>query len=157
MKKIITSLMLLSLSKLMAQQTIIPTGINNATGTNGSTTYSIGQVDFINATGSTGSVTLGVHQPFEIVTLGTDDFPEINLVMKAFPNPTTANITLLIQNYNDENRSYQLLDVNGRMIESQKITQEETGIDLQNLAAAIYLLQISDDNKLLKTFKIIKN
>ena len=49
------------------------------------------------------------------------------------------------------------LDINGRQIQKQKITLTETPIQLENLASAIYMLQVLDKNKLLKTFKIIKN
>lgn len=155
MKKIITLLMLCCLSEVMAQQAIVSFG-GNASGIGGSTSYSVGQVAYSNFTGTNGKVTEGMQQPFEIVTLENEEFPEINLVMTAFPNPTTANITLQIQGYNDENRNYQLLDINGRIIHSKKITQTETPIFMENLASAIYLLQVSDENKLLKTFKIIK-
>ena len=150
-------MMLFCLTQLMAQQTIIPTGINTATGTNGSTTYSIGQLDFINATASNGSVTLGVQQPLEIVTLGANDFPEITLTMALYPNPTAGRVTLSISDYDSENMEYQIFDINGREIQKQKIAQKETQITLENLASAIYLLQVSDNKKILKTFKIIKN
>ena len=77
--------------------------------------------------------------------------------MTLYPNPTTTWVNLLIPGYNSENLNYQLLDMNGRIIQSQKIKQSETQIIMENLAATIYLLQVSDENKLLKTFKIIKN
>lgn len=156
MKKILSFLLLICLNQLMAQQANVSSG-GNATGTNGSTSYTVGQVAYTNQTGTNGKVTQGVQQPFEIVTLAADDFPEISLFMTAFPNPTSANITLLIPNYEDENRKYELTDLNGRIIDSQKITDEETQITLGNLASAIYLLKVSNGNKLLKTFKIIKN
>lgn len=140
----------------MAQQSVDTAG-GNASGTNGSVSYSIGQVAFSNQTGANGSVNQGVQQPIEIFTLGTDDFPEITLTMSVYPNPTTSLVNLSIQNYNGENLNYQLFDLNGRLISQQKITQIETPISLENVSNAIYLLYVSRDGKLLKTFKIIKN
>ncbi len=156
MKKIITLLLLFYFSNLIAQQATVATG-GNAFGNNGSSSYSIGQVAYTNQVGNNGKVNQGIQQPFEIFTLGTDDFPEITLEMVVFPNPTTAFVNLSIPNYTSENLKYQLFDINGRVIQNQKITQSETSISLAELANAIYLLQVSDDNKLLKTFKIIKN
>ncbi len=156
MKKIILFLLFSCLPKLMAQEATVVSG-GTAFASNGSTSYSIGQVAYSNSSGSNGSVNQGIQQPFEIFILGTDDFPEISLNMSVFPNPTTSSVNLSIQNYNVEAMTYQLFDINGRSIQSQKITQTETQIALDNLASAVYLLQISDSSKLLKTFKIIKN
>ncbi len=139
-----------------AQQANVASG-GNATGTGGSSSYSVGQVAYTNATGTNGSVNQGVQQPFEIFTLGNDDFPEITLLMTVYPNPTTSLVNLNIQNYALENLNFQLFDINGRLIQSQKITTAETQIQMENLAAAVYLLNLLDKNKLVKTFKIIKN
>lgn len=156
MKKIILTLLFFYFANGMAQQAAVASG-GNATGTNGSSSYSIGQVAYTNQVGSNGKVNQGVQQPFEIFTLGTDDFPEIILTMSVYPNPTTSIVNLNIQNFNAENLNYQLFDLNGRLINQQKITQSETQISLENAANAIYLLYVSGDNKLLKTFKIVKN
>lgn len=139
----------------MAQQASVSAG-GNANGTTGSLSYSIGQVAYTNQVGSNGSVNQGVQQAFEIFTLGTDEFPEIKLTMTLYPNPTASKINLLIPNYASERISWQLIDTNGRIIQSQEIMQNETQISMENLASAVYLLQVSAENKLLKTFKIIK-
>lgn len=155
MKKISLLFILFCLPKLMAQNATVASG-GNATGSGGSSSYSVGQVVYTNAVGSTGSTNQGVQQPIEIFTLGTNDFPEITLTMSVYPNPTTAGINLSITNYNSENISYQLFDLNGRSIQTNKIVEKETQISLDNLSNAIYLLTVSDNNKSLKTFKIIK-
>ena len=156
MKKIILIITFFCLSKLMAQQAVVSTG-GNAAGTGGRSSYSIGQVACASATGTNGSVNQGVQQPFEIFTLGNDDFPEITLQMTVYPNPTKALVNLKIENYLTDNLQFQLFDLKGIQIQSQKIQQSETPIQLENLAAAIYLLNVLEENKLVKTFKIIKN
>ena len=110
MKKTIPFLMLLCLPKLMAQQASVSSG-GNASGTNGSSSYSVGQVAYTNQIGTTGSVNQGVQQPIEIFTLGNDEFPEIKLVMTLYPNPTTTWVNLLIPGYNSENLNYQLFQL----------------------------------------------
>lgn len=140
----------------MAQQAAVISG-GNAIGSNGSSSYSVGQVVFANQAGSNGNTNQGVQQPFEIFVLGTDDFLEIKLEMTLYPNPTSGNATLSIQNYASEKWSYRLFDLNGRIIYEQEISQSETQIALENLSASVYLIAVSDQNKTLKTFKIIKN
>ena len=142
--------------KANAQQSLNAAG-GDATGSNGKISYSIGQIDYVSATGSNGSVSQGVQQPFEIFTLGTDDFPNIILQAIVYPNPTSSNINLIIENYSIDNLHYNLYDIQGRSIANQKITQQETNITMENLQSANYFLQVFDNNKTLKTFKIIKN
>lgn len=142
--------------KANAQQSLNAAG-GDATGSNGKISYSIGQIDYVSATGSNGSVSQGVQQPFEIFTLGTDDFPNIILQAIVYPNPTSSNINLIIENYSIDNLHYNLYDIQGRSIANQKITQQETNITMENLQNTNYFLQVFDNNKTLKTFKIIKN
>ncbi len=156
MKKAILLFVLFCLPKLMAQNATLASG-GNALGSGGSSSYSVGQVVYTNSVGSNGFTNQGVQQPIEIFTLGKDDFPEITLVMSVYPNPTKAFVNLSIANYNSENITYQLFDLNGRVIQSNKILEKETQISLENVANAIYFLTVSDNNKILKTFKIIKN
>ncbi len=139
-----------------AQKDLIASG-GNATGIGGTVSYSIGQVAYTTATGSGGTVNQGVQQPFEIVTLGTDNFPEITLSMTVYPNPTTSIVNLKVGNFNFENLQFNLSDITGKLLESQKINNQETQIQMENLPQAIYLLNVFENNKTIKTFKIIKN
>ena len=149
-------LLLLSFGFSNAQQAIDASG-GDAIGTNGKVSYSIGQVAYVSATGSNGSVSQGVQQPFEIFTLGTDHFPTIILQALVYPNPTSANVILKMENYSLENASIQLYDIQGRTVIEQKISQNETSITMENLAASNYILQVLDNKKPIKSFKIIKN
>lgn len=142
--------------KLTAQKANVAAG-GNATGAGGKVSYSIGQVVYTTATGAGGTVTQGVQQPFEIVTLGTDDFPEITLTMSVYPNPTTSLVNLTVDNFNFENLQFYLTDMTGKQLQSRKITETETQIQMENLPQAVYFLNVLDNNKPLKSFKIIKN
>jgi len=143
-----------------AQQSINAAG-NNASGSGGSVSYSVGQVTYQTNTGANGSVAQGVQQPYEIsVVMGIDEAKDINLTVSAYPNPTTdylelkvdASTTLSIQSM-----SYQLYDITGKLLQSEKINANQTSIVMSNLAPATYFVKITEGNKELKTFKIIKN
>jgi hypothetical protein len=147
---------IISISKSYSQQSITASG-DNATGTGGSSSYSIGQIMYTSQTGTGGLITLGVQQPYEIVTLGNDDLAEINLVMSAYPNPTTDVLNLVVSDDKWNNLTYQLFDINGRtVVNLQKITASETSVSMQELQLGIYFLAVSSENKTIKTFKIIK-
>lgn len=156
LKIILQYFLFFSLSHAYAQQGQVSAG-GNAIGIGGSSSFSIGQVNYTSATGSNGSAHQGLQQPFEIITLGKDDFPSITLMMTIYPNPTTSFVILNIGNYGLENLNFQLFDINGRQILSQRITTSETQIQMENLALGIYLIHVLDNGQVLKTFKIIKN
>ena len=140
----------------MAQQATVTSG-GNATGSGGNISYSIGQVTYKTQTGTTGIITQGVQQPFEIMTLSGEEFTSIVLEAVVYPNPTTSTVNLIVKNYALENLNYQLFDINGRIIEEKKVLNQETTINLEGYANAIYILKLNDNKKEIKTFKIIKN
>jgi hypothetical protein len=156
LKPMIQCVIFSSLFSASAQQSTLSSG-GNATGTGGTSNYSVGQITYKTQIGTNGTVNQGIEHPLEIFTLGNDDFPEITLMMSVYPNPTKAFVNLNIQNYALDNLNYQLFDITGKQIQSQKITTSETQISMENIAASIYLLNVFEQNKLLKTFKIIKN
>lgn len=155
MKKRILLLILFTSFISHAQNNTVASGAT-ATGTTGSATYSIGQIDYQTNNGSSGTISQGMQQAFEIVTLSTNDVPQIQLVAIVYPNPTVQNVTLSIKDFDITNLNYQLFDIQGRIISNGKITQNETQIEMSHLAASNYFLKVTQANKDLKTFKIIK-
>jgi type IX secretion system substrate protein len=153
---ILIALFLASFSfSVTAQQSVNVSG-NNATGPGGSVSYSVGQLTYTVNSGSNGSLAQGVQQPYEISTLGMDDLPEISLNFSAYPNPTTDILTLAVENYSTDNLKYNLFDITGKTIASNKLSGSQTQINMTGYESAIYFLKITADNKEIKTFKIIK-
>ena len=141
--------------KFHAQQAIAATGFD-ATGSGGSSSYSVGQIDY-SAKGANNEITEGLQQPYEIVTLGNNDFAEINLVMSAYPNPTIDVLNLVVSDEKWSGMSYQLFDLNGKTLSKlQKMITSETSVSMQELQSGIYFLTITNGSKKIKTFKIIK-
>jgi hypothetical protein len=147
----------LGLTGLQAQESVNATG-SNASGSGGSVSYSVGQVVYTTNTGTNGSVAQGVQQAFEIsVVNGLEEAKGIKLSVMAYPNPTTDYLTLSIGEFDISNLSYQLYDMNGKLLQSEKITGNQTSIVMSNLVPANYFVKVIQGNKEVKTFKIIKN
>lgn len=144
----------MGLNKVNAQQAPVSSG-GNATGSGGTVSYSIGQIDYTTSSGSTGMAMQGVQQPYEIFTIGISEVA-IDLKLSVYPNPSMDFLTLHFENYMLENAIYQLTDMNGKLVESNKIINSQTQICLDGLTPATYFLKISTDTKELKVFKIIK-
>ena len=155
-KKIITSatFLLLGLGVINAQETVTAAG-GEATGTGGTASYSVGQVVYTTNTGTNGSVAQGVQQPYEISVITGINETAINLEMIVYPNPTTNYLNLKVED--NVNLSYQLYDLQGKVIENKKVTADNTTIKMEALPKATYFLRVTDNNKIAKTFKVIKN
>jgi hypothetical protein len=162
MRKIITltCIMLLGVVFTQAQTTTTASG-NEASGSGGTASYSVGQVAYQTHSGTNGSVAEGVQQAYEIsVITGIDETAISLLNISAYPNPTTeflklkvdASSTLSIQEL-----QYQLYDMQGKLLQSEKLTGNETQINMNNCVSATYFVRVISDNKSIKEFKIIKN
>jgi hypothetical protein len=147
----------IGLTGLQAQNTISASG-GNASGSGGSVSYTIGQVVYNTYTGTNGSAAQGVQQPFEIsVVTGIEEALDISLEIMVYPNPATDFIKLKIKNYDVQNLRYMLYNINGSLLQDNKIVGNETNIVMSNYMSATYFLKVTDNNKVIKTFKIIKN
>ena len=150
----------LGLTGLQAQKALPATG-GNASGSGGSVSYSLGQIAYTTNIGTNGSVANGVQQPFEIsVVTGLEEATGIMLSLTAYPNPTTDYLTLSIDASTPlsiQSMSYQLNDMQGKLIQNEKITGKQTSIVMSNLKAATYFVKVNQENKNVKTFKIIKH
>ncbi len=144
-------------STATAQESINATG-GNASGSGGSASYSVGQVVYTTNSGTNGSVAQGVQQPFEIsIVTGLEAAKGISLSVKAYPNPTTDFLTLEVNAFELSTLNFQLYDMQGKLLQNEKITDIQTSISMGSFVPATYFVKVIQGNKEVKTFKIIKN
>ncbi len=160
MKKInllLTVLLALGSFMVMSAQEAIVTSGGNGSGGAGSASFTVGQVFFQTASGSGGSISEGVQQPYEImVVTSIDKGSDIDLKMAAYPNPVSDYLILNVGNNKSSTLIYQVFDLNGQLLQSKKINRNEMRINMSGYSSSLYFIKVIDDNKLLKTFKIIK-
>lgn len=145
-----------ALTGLSAQETVNASGAD-ATSDGGSISYSVGQITSANYTISSASVAEGVQQPFEISILtAIENTDNTQLTITAFPNPSTDYLTLKITNLELSNLAFQLYDVSGKLLQSNKIIDTRTSIAIEHLKVSTYFVKVVQDNKEIKTFTIIK-
>ena len=156
-KKVKLSVLLLGLGLTTKAQEVTTTTGGNASGSGGTVTYSVGQIVYATNTGTNGSVAQGVQQTYEIsILLGIED-NSIKLELAAYPNPTTNYLTLNVGKAELSILNFQLYDMGGKLIESNKITSTTETIRMENLPSSTYFLKVTNNNKEVKSFKIIKN
>jgi hypothetical protein len=158
MKEIYTiSFLLIAFFNVNAQNSGVEVAASggDAQGAQGSFSYTIGQVVYTtHESGS--SMALGIQRPFEISveTSLNENNEDINL--SVYPNPTAGRLELMVSDRSFESLSYQLYDINGKLLNSEAINNHKTIIELENLPVANYLLKVIENQVPIKTFKIIK-
>ena len=156
MKQSIAILILISslLVSLSAQSDVVPLG-GTATGSGGTVTYTIGQIAVQSYGDASVSISEGVQQPFEIQTIGLDNYPGIALNAVVYPNPTLGNVQLIMDNIQLEGE-VTVFDMNGKHLFSKKIEECTTEIPMSNLAPGTYFVNVLNGKQLLKSFKVVK-
>jgi hypothetical protein len=157
MKRYIIAIWLLFTTSIVYSQETATTAGGEAKGADGSSSYTVGQVVYTTNTANSGSLAQGVQQAYEISTSVGIEVTEINLELVAYPNPTNSLLTLNIGNYNNEKLIYQLYDIQGMLLDSKQVVNSSTTINAQKLSVGTYLLNVLDNNTLIKTFRIIRN
>lgn len=162
MKRITTFIVfLLSLAgATFAQSAIVPLG-GDTQSNSGSVSYTVGQIAVESAANSNGSVTIveGVQQPYEIQTVGIDEYPQIALNAVVYPNPTENLAQLRLNGFEipaDGLRAI-LYDGNGKQLQSLMVTDDLTAFQIGQYATGTYYLGLRDGKRVLKTFKIVRS
>ena len=137
-----------------AQTAILTTG-TTATGAAGSTTYSVGQVAY-SQKGTNQQVMEGVQQAYEITMLEVDNESIMEKKILLYPNPVSDFLNIDFGKENFHNSNYVLFDSQGKLIKSGNFSQQKTELNMTTLPTSVYIIQIFQDKKNIKTFKIIK-
>jgi hypothetical protein len=140
----------------MAQQVVATAG-STLSNTSGSISYTIGESVAQTLTKDDKTLTQGFHQTTISVSI-VNELKDIDFSITVFPNPATDYLTLKIKGGKDVQTQYiaSLYDINGMLLLNKKFEGNETTISMGNLIPAIYFLKVTDNNKELKIFKIIK-
>lgn len=155
--KVLIAFCVFGFGTIIQAQISIPATGGNATGTGGTVSYTIGQVVYTYISGTNGNLNQGVQVPYEISVVTTiDKESDANLNISVYPNPANGFLILKVANYDMEDLSYKLYDMNGMLLKNSKVEGTETQIQLGNIFTGTYLLKIANNKLEVKTFKIIK-
>lgn len=147
-------ILFITTGQLKAQSAVLAAG-TNASGGNGSVSYSVGQTAYLYK-GSNSQIMEGVQQAYEISTLSTDETTVTEDGIFLYPNPFKDYLYLDFTVNNYKNSEYQLFDAQGKLIKKGKITQSKSEFNFSSLPSAMYIIRINQEGKNIKTFKIIK-
>ena len=146
---------LLAINILQAQESVNASG-GDALGSGGTVAYSIGQAFYTTHTGSNGSVAQGVQQTYKISTVNIEEVL-VTSSISVFPNPTTDNLVIEVDDFYNQKLSYQLVDIRGKFMSQGEILAKQNHINTISLPAATYFINIvNQKSKVVQSFEIIK-
>jgi hypothetical protein len=128
------------------------------TNTGGSVSFTIGETVVETFNGASNILTQGFQQPFLVVTSIPEK--ENGNFLFLYPNPVKDNLMLDFNKMEGGNYQINVYDVSGKLVLDEKVEINSHfsthSLSLLNLVNGFYIIGISDENKLNKSFKIIK-
>lgn len=160
MKKFYILLFISVLSMLsFGQSVIVPVG-GDAQSSAGSVSYTVGQIATQTESNGSGSISVaeGVQQPYEIMTVGVNHYPQITLNAMVFPNPTENLAQLLLNGFEIPSEGLQahLFDSKGKLLQQIPVTDDLTTFQIGQYATGTYYLELRSGKRVLKTFKVVR-
>jgi hypothetical protein len=81
-----------------------------------------------------------------------------NLELKMYPNPTSDNINLSMQENPKEELQLELYNISGQLVMQRRLPafEKEHRVDIQHLQSGVYLVKLMSENEVVYNGKIIK-
>ena len=152
MKK--TTIFLLSLlsTLVFTAQEVVSTQGDSYSNASANINFTIGEAVINTGTNGTNELTQGFHQTnWNLVRL-EDHSPSFEAAI--FPNPTTEVLNIRTSTF--ENVIYTVYDTKGKLILQDKLSSEQTTIQVSQLAKGSYSIVLNNHTRNLKIFKLIK-
>ena len=135
------------------QEIISSAGKHHAAG-NIQVSWTLGEPIIETLIGDGNILTQGFHQPKLTVT------PVFTLNetsgIKVYPNPSSRIVYIELAGQQPFNATAELYSPDGKLRKQQHVNNERAILNVQELPNGSYLLKISKDKELLKTFKLVK-
>jgi len=146
--------MIACLNIARAQQTVSTTG-QTITSSTGNISYTIGQIDYITNENSF-SLAQGVQQVYNKTPVTYVTTLDKSITVSVWPNPIVNTLFIKINDDAESGFSYQVFSIEGQLIETKKITSNNTSIDTHDFNIGVYIISISHSHHPSIRLKIIK-
>jgi hypothetical protein len=144
----------LIIAAVNGQEAVVSAG-NFHENENLSISWSLGEVAIETFVAGDLVLTQGFQQP-TITVVSVEDLPGFDLQVKAFPNPATDILNILIENANEQTVSFRLYDMSGRVLISDKMHSLSRQLSFSEYESGVYFLQMQLEGEPAKIFKIVK-
>ncbi len=106
--------------------------------------------------GSTANIlTQGFQQSTYVIT-AIDENDNAEIRINVYPNPVNDHLNISLEKEVTKEFKIELSDVRGNLLHNRICFDKSTELEMSNYPSGVYLLKISGENQILKTFKIQK-
>ncbi|WP_372949712.1 T9SS type A sorting domain-containing protein [Mariniphaga sp.] len=157
MKPIFVLLALVFAAATSYAQEVVASSGNSGSAAGYTVDWTLGEPVIETIAGSGNILTQGMHQTNLLVTAVSEmEFP--GLEVKVYPNPTGRFLKIEIIQTGNEPFFYETSDITGRKSVLKQMQTNTEEIDMGSFVSGIYFLNVvSQNHKIVKVFKIIKN
>lgn len=152
MKKQTIFLLSLLYTLAVSAQEVVSTQGDSYSNASANIDFTIGEIVINTRISGTIELTQGFHQTNWNFVGIQDHSPSFNATI--FPNPTSE--VLNIRTSAHKNVSFTVFDTKGNLVLQDKLTAEQTTIQVSKLATGSYSVVLKDHTQNLKTFNLIK-
>jgi len=138
-----------------AQEVITTAGSYRET-TSGSLSWTVGELVIETITDGTNTLTQGFQQSKLTVT-NINDLKIPGIELSVYPNPTNSFLSIEVKTDKQRDLLLSLFDLNGRLILQKKMAGNKQTIKMQNYKPATYILKVTEANKEIRTYQIVKH
>lgn len=150
-----SSLILLCASMAASAQQVVATSGDSYQKNNAQVSWTLGELSTETQRAFKVIATQGMQQP--TLSVVTDVNVQTFLAQASvYPNPTSLGIQLTILEQSLEHLAYSVCDLQGKEFLAGKVASATSDLDFSTLPQATYVLKISKNGTIQKTFKIIK-
>ena len=120
-----------------------------------SLTWTFGEPIIETLNNSSNTLTQGFNQTKIIVT-AIGSIAELSYSVTAYPNPASDFVYLKVESESFKNLEYIFYDSKGTILVRKILVSSIEAIDLRDLTSGVYFLELLDNKKMTRTFKIVK-
>ncbi len=156
MKNIVSLFLIITTLTITAQTTereVVSANGNFYANSAGQLSTTLGEPVISTTTNGTNTLTQGFQQT-QITVTGIEDL-QTDFEMNIYPNPVSNFITIKIKELK-ENILLTIYTVEGKVVINRPLTVTETKLDVGSFAKGNYFLNVTQQNEIIKTYKIVK-
>ena len=142
-------------TSLQAQEVVTTAGSYGET-TSGSLSWTVGEPVIETITDGTNILTQGFQQSKLTIT-AINDFKIPGIELSVYPNPTNSLLSIEVKTDKQRDLLLSLFNLNGKLILQKMMTGNKQTIKMQNYKPTTYILKVSEANKEIRTYQIVKH
>lgn len=88
--------------------------------------------------------------------VGVEENSPADITFRIWPNPATDELHIQVYDEEEQNYTYQLFDLTGKLLQGGRLSDNHADIDVRNCVSGVYILKMENGQHQVQTAKIIK-